>query len=76
MERINEAIELVKRFNDDGRPWLRNRYQTRRPEPLVSDNRDTPNQWVGGQGRGNFNVTMPSARSALHVNTAIGMMVV
>lgn len=79
VERINEAIELVKRFNEDGKPWLRSRYQTRRPEPMISDNRDMPNQWVGnggstGHGRGNFNVTMPSARSALHinVNTATG----
>lgn len=47
IENINDAIELVKRYNDEGMPWMRqNNTKTKRQPSLISDNRDQPNQWI------------------------------
>lgn len=51
ISRINEAIELVKKYNDEGRPWIRKIYPTQKPESIISDSRDTSNQWLNTSGR-------------------------
>lgn len=51
MSRINEAIELVTKYNDEGRPWIRKNYPTQKPESVISDSRDMPNQWVNTLGK-------------------------
>uniref|UniRef100_A0A914HUY5 B30.2/SPRY domain-containing protein n=1 Tax=Globodera rostochiensis TaxID=31243 RepID=A0A914HUY5_GLORO len=44
IERINEAIEQVMRYNQEGRPWVRNfgHQRTRGPESLISDHSGMP----------------------------------
>ncbi|KAL3106178.1 hypothetical protein niasHT_016865 [Heterodera trifolii] len=44
IERINEAIEQVTRYNQEGRPWVRNfgHQRTRGPESLISDHSGMP----------------------------------
>ncbi|KAI1716875.1 AAA domain-containing protein [Ditylenchus destructor] len=50
ISRINEAIELVKKYNEEGKPWMRQPYgRTKKPESVISDHRDMPNQWVAGR---------------------------
>jgi len=58
ISRINEAIEQVKRYNEEARPWLRTRDKTRRPESTISDSRDTSNQWLNAsRGSGSHMMT-------------------
>lgn len=48
ISRINEAIELVKRYNEEGKPWMRQRpTRTQRPRSIISDSRGTVNPWLG-----------------------------
>ncbi|KAI1709463.1 heterogeneous nuclear ribonucleoprotein U-like protein 1 [Ditylenchus destructor] len=38
ISRINEAIELVKKYNEEGKPWMRQPYgRTKKPESVISD---------------------------------------
>uniref|UniRef100_A0A915DLT8 B30.2/SPRY domain-containing protein n=1 Tax=Ditylenchus dipsaci TaxID=166011 RepID=A0A915DLT8_9BILA len=50
ISRVNEAIELIKKYNEEAKPWIRKPYgRTQRPESTISDNRDIPNQWLSGR---------------------------
>ncbi|CAD5205870.1 unnamed protein product [Bursaphelenchus okinawaensis] len=43
IERVNEAIELIQRYNEEGRPYLRTkRYNNKPPPSVISDNRNQP----------------------------------
>ncbi|KAI6185933.1 SPRY domain-containing protein [Aphelenchoides besseyi] len=42
---IGDAIELVRQYNEEGKPYLQNKRRHKRPEPMLSDSRGQPNQW-------------------------------
>lgn len=50
ISRVNEAIELVKRYNEEGKPWIRKTYKTQKPESVISDSTNLPNPWLQNQG--------------------------
>lgn len=68
IEHINDAIDLVKRYNEEGKPWMKNVTKTRRQQPMISDHREQTNQWTDTQHVSNPNVQITS--SVVRLSTA------